>query len=209
MATDKKFVNGLITGLVIAALFVSFYVGYRVHKCPPTGQILLSQAVWDSIKALADKPPTVHIDTAWVEKPVVIPDPQPPLPDPQVVSPDTVEYADSLVNKEINVWYDFKVKGTLLERTWSYKPITLIIKEVDSIPYPEIEEKPVPYVDYKNGLYIYGLAGGNAKAFLFGAGVDYISKKNTEFGYLYQRYGKENFHSLKVGVKFRILGFPR
>lgn len=207
MAMDNKFKNGLIAGLIIAGLFAAFYAGYRVyaeyHPCPPKDQTLIPQAVWDSIKALADKPPTVHIDTEWVEKPVVIP-PQPPLPYPQVIDTISNRYADSLVNKEINVHYDFEVKGTLLNRTWSYKPITLIVKEIDSIPYPQLIEVPKPYASYRSGFYIYGLAGGNAEAFLFGGGMDFITKKGTELGAMYQRFGSNNLYSVKLGIQIRL-----
>jgi hypothetical protein len=53
----------------------------------------------------------------------------------------------------------------------------------------------------QNGFYLYGIAGGNDKSFLFGGGLDFITKKNTEIGYMYQRFGTDNFHSIKVGIK--------
>jgi hypothetical protein len=42
---------------------------------------------------------------------------------------------------------------------------------------------------------------GNANAFIFGGGLDFITKKNTELGYMYQRLGSDGFHSVKLGVK--------
>jgi hypothetical protein len=196
--------NGVLLLIVIGVLYV-LYLRECKHPlpCPPKGQVMIPQSSWDSILALANKPPVVTIDTVYVEKPVIIPNPQPPIPPAQPVDSTTNFYQDSLIKKDIKVFYSFNVKGTLLNRTWSYKPIQTVIT-IDSliyVPYPVEIEKPVEV--RKNGLYAYGIAGGNTNSFLFGGGVDFITKKDTEIGYQYQRFGNMNFHSIKFGGKIK------
>lgn len=190
--------------VVIGVLYIIFLRECK-HPlpCPPNGQVLISQKVWDSILTLADKPPVVTIDTVYIDKPIVIPDPQPPLPDPQTNPIDTTinNYADSLINKEINVWVDYKIRGVLLGREWRYRPIEVEIRKDSIIYVPKIVEVEKLVKTSQNGLYAYGLAGGNKDSFLFGGGLDFITKKNTEIGYFYQRFGDVNFHSVKLGVK--------
>jgi hypothetical protein len=200
--------SGVLILLIIGVVYILYLRECkRPLPCPPEGQVLLSQQTWDSIRALADKPPVVKIDTFWKERPVVKPDPQPPMPQPK---PDTNDitinrYADSLINKEINVHYNFKVKGTLLSREWWYKPITIEIRTDSTVYVPKIVEVEKPVLQPQNGLYLYGTAGGNKNSFLFGGGLDVITKKGTELGYMYQRFGSEGFHSVKLGgkIKFR------
>lgn len=150
----------------------------------------------------ANKPPTIHIDT--ITGPTVYvstgDNNPPPDPEPDPIDTTATNYSDSLVKKDIHVHYDFKVRGILLDRSWSYNPIK--IHEIDSIPYPVyVKGDPYEVLVVKNALYVYGIVGGNSKTFIPGIGADFITKKNTEFGYLYQRYGNENFHSVKVGIK--------
>jgi hypothetical protein len=200
--------GGVLILLIIGVLYIIFLRECK-HPlpCPPKGQVIIDQSTWDSILALANKPSEVTIDTFWLEKPIVIPDIQPPIPSPQINPADTTIkiYADSLVNKEVSVHYDFKVRGVLLIRKWSYRPITVEIRK-DSIVYvPNIVpvDKPVPVK--QNGLYGNVVFGGNKDAFLFGGGLDFLTKKDTEIGYMYQRFGDQNFHSIKLGgkIKFR------
>lgn len=195
--------NGFLVFLIVAVLYILWLRECkRQPVCPPEGMVMIEQYTWDSIKALANKPAIVHIDTIKGETIYVPTGPNNPPPDPQPDSGDTTinNYNDSLIKKDVHVHYDFKVKGVLLSRDWSYNPIT--IKEVDSIPYPVyVKGDPYEVKVSQRGLYAYGIAGGNANAFLFGGGLDYITKKSTELGYMYQRFGNDNIHSVKVGVK--------
>jgi hypothetical protein len=200
---SKFLSNGLLILLVIAVLYILFLRECKKPEpCPAEGEILVPLTVWNKIQELANKPAEVHIDTVWKERPVVEPDPQPPLPDPQTTIDTTiVTYQDSLINKEINVWVDYKIKGLLVDRKWRYKPISSTIR-IDSIIYvPKIVDKEIFDDVPQNGFYAYGIAGGNTNSFLFGGGLDYITKKNTELGYMYQRFGEINFHSVKLGIK--------
>ena len=123
------------------------------------------------------------------------------IPVPTIDPKDTTIniYKDSLLRKDIDVQYSMKVRGELLNRKWSYNPVVTTIFRTDSVYVTQIVEKPVRTP--QNGVYSYGIAGGNKTTFLFGFGVDYITKKNTELGYLYQRYGNDGFHSIKLGIK--------
>jgi hypothetical protein len=196
--------NGSFILLLVAVLYILFLRECK-HPlpCPPEDKVLIPKTAWDSILAIANKPPVVKIDTVWLEKPVINPDPQPPMPDPIFVDSTTTDYKDSLVNKEIHVYYDFKVKGTLLSRNWSYKPIQVYITRDSIIYVPKIVEIPKPVETLRNALFGYGIVGGNQNSFLFGGGLDFVTKKGTQIGYQYQRFGAENFHSVKFGAKIK------
>jgi hypothetical protein len=197
-------------GLIILALIIIIYIIFlneckRPTPCPPPGKILIAQSSWDSIKAIANKPPIVTIDTFWIRDTITIPNPQPPIPQPQ---PDTStvgvnQYSDSLILKDVNAWYNFKVKGTLLTRTWAYRPRTLEIHK-DSIVYvPKVVEVLVPQETAANHMYFEIMYGTEFKEFwsLPGLGTTFISKKDFSIGYMYQRMDKTNFHSIKLGVR--------
>jgi len=196
--------NGFLVLLIVAV----FYILYlreckRPDPCPAEDEVIVKKDVWKDMIALADKPPVVTIETLKIKGDIVY-IPADPLPQPTPIDSIQNAYSDSLVNKEINVYYDFKVKGELLSRNWSYKAITTIVK-IDSIIYvPKLVPIEKLVTVSKNGLYAYGLVGGNKSAFLFGGGLDLITKKETMIGYQYQRFGSDNFHSVKLGGKFKI-----
>jgi hypothetical protein len=193
--------SGVLILVIIGVLYIIFLRECKTVKCPPNGFLLVKQSTWDSIKILANKPPVIKIDTFYQDRPVITPRPQPPLPKPMISKVDTTirNYSDSLVNKKVKVWIDLKLKGTLLDRNWRYVPVTTEINQTETIFVPKIVDNPVPVS--QRGFYLYGTAGGNATAFLFGGGLDYVTKNNTELGYMFQRFGTANFHSVKVGIK--------
>jgi hypothetical protein len=205
--------SGIIILSIIALLYVIFLRECKnIEPCPADDEILLPRKVWDSIQALANKPPVVRIDTVWKERPTVTPDPQPPLPQPNTDIGSIINdsnstpvnlYQDSLIKKDINVWIDYTVEGVLLDRKWHYKPIITEIKTDNIVYVPKLVsvDKLVPIE--KNGLYGYIIGGGNQSTFLFGGGLDFITKKDTEIGYQYQRFGNVNFHSIKLGTEIR------
>jgi len=209
-------------GIIILSIVALGYIIFlsecrRPTECPPKGQMLIAQNVWDSIKALADRPDSIRIDTVIIIKKIKVPTPQPNLPVPidwniddtaTVVDGYPISeinmYKDSLVNKEIQVWVDYGVHGTLLSREWRYSPVTMeIMKEV--IKYvPKIVEVEKLVNLPVNSLYATLVFGGNKTAFLFGGGLDYLTKKDNGIGYQYQRYGELNFHSVKIGRRFKL-----
>ena len=202
------FKNGVIVLLIIAALYIIFLRECKSPPpCPAKDEVLIRQTTWDSILMVANKPPQIRIDTVWKTRPTVTPNPQPDIPKPVVIDEGTdigdliYGYSDTLKNKEIDVWVNYSIRGELVDREWHYNPITTEIS-VDSIiykPYPVEVENPVKTP--QKGFYVYSTAGGNKTAFLFGGGLDYITKKQTMLGYQYQRFGNENIHSIKLGVK--------
>jgi len=196
--------NGFLVLLIVAV----FYILYlreckRPVLCPAEDEMILKKSMWDSILAISNKP--AKHDTIWLQGDIIYVPTTPsnplPLPNPELKDTTINNYSDSIVNKQINVSYKFKVKGTLEWRKWNYKPT--IERIIDSIPYPVPIDKPYPVKTPKNGLFAYGVAGGNKSAFLFGAGLDFITKKETLIGYEYQRFGNENFHSIKFGGEIR------
>lgn len=194
--------SGVLVLMIIGVLYIIFLRECKgPDPCPPAGEILIKKSVWDSIIAIGNKPPEVIKETIYIKGPTVYVDRPVPVPMPDPNDTAINHYSDTLLKKDIDVVYSFSVRGTLLKRTWEYRPVQTVIR-IDSIVYvPKIVtvEKDVPVA--QNGLYGYGIAGGNNNMFLFGGGIDYITKKNTEIGYLYQRFGNENIHSIKIGAK--------
>lgn len=190
--------SGILILLIIGVLYIIFLRECKHTPSPATDEITIKKKVWDSIQFLAHKPPVVRIDTFYKEAPIVYVQGKPVLI-PVVNNDSTKQYKASIINKEINVGVDLKVKGELLDLQWQYKPIVKEIR-IDSLIYvPHIVNNPVPI--QKTGIFISVNMGGNVNSFLFGGGIDFITKKNTELGYIYQRYGSQNFHSFKIGIK--------
>lgn len=197
--------SGVLILMIIGVLYILFLRECKnPFPCPAEDEKIVKKSDWQSMIDAANKPPIIHIDTVYIKgETVYVPGiPVSDLPD---VDPDSIifSYEDSLVNKEIDVKYSFVTEGRLLAKEWSYKPIQTIIHEIDSIPYPVPVEVLKELKIAQNGLYLYGTAGGNDKSFLFGGGLDYITKKETELGGMYQRFGSENIYSIKLGVRLR------
>lgn len=200
----KKIVSsGVIILVVIGVLYIIFLRECKTTICPPKGQVLVNQATWDSIKSLVNKPPVIKHDTLWIKGDVVHV-PQKPLPTPKPEPRDSSinNYKDSVVNKEINTHYDFKVKGKLLWREWHYIPIIEKITDSITIYAPKIVDNPIPVS--RNVVYISGMTGGNFNTFLFGGELQLITKKGTVIGGNYQRWGKSNIYEAKLGIPIRL-----
>ena len=195
--------SGVVILLIIAVLYILFLRECkRPDPCPAEDEVVVKKDIWEEMIALANKPSVMHIDTVYVKGETVYVDN--PIPVPVIDPKDTTIniYHDSLLRKDIDVVYTAKIRGTLLNRKWSYNPIVTEILRVDSIYVPKIVEMPVEVP--RNGLYVSGLAGGNASAFIFGGGLDLITKKETMIGYQFQRFGDDNFHLIRFGGKIKI-----
>lgn len=195
--------SGILILVIIGVLYLIFLRECKkTEPCPPDGKVLIDQSIWDSILIIANMPPVTVIDTFYLKGDTVyIISPLPvPVPDPEDSTINN--YADSLVNDKINVWYDFRLRGTLLDRQWKYIPITTqIVKETTNY-VPKIVDNPIPVS--QRGLYLSGLIGGNEQSFLFGGSLDLITKKDNLYGLQYQRLGNDNFYSFRLGAKIRI-----
>jgi hypothetical protein len=192
--------NGVVVLLVIAVLYIIFLRECKKpDPCPAKDEIIVPLDVWNKIQELANKPPVTHIDTVYIKGETVYVYKELPVAVPNPADTTINSYSDSLYRKDIDVTYNFEVRGVLLNRSWMYKPIITEVFRTDSIFVPQLVEVPLKVP--QNGLFLYGIAGGNDKSFLFGGGLDFITKKNTEIGYMYQRFGTDNFHSVKVGIK--------
>jgi hypothetical protein len=198
---NKVVSNGFLLLLIIAVLYILFLRECKKPPpCPAQDEMIIKKSDWNNLVALADKPPVVRVDTFWKKGEIIYINS--PLPPSKPQKDTTInKYEDSLVNDSIDVQYKFFVRGKLIGRTWQYKPITTVIT-IDSLIYvPKVVEIEKRIEVLKNGLYAYGIAGGNATSFLFGGGLDFITKKDTEIGYLYQRFGSQGFHSVKLGAR--------
>jgi len=201
--------NVTTIGLIVLALVIIIYIIFlnecrRPEPCPPKGQVLVSQVLWDSLKN--QKPTT---DTVWIHDTIKIPNPKPPLPIPQ---PDTTNtdtnfvinvYNDSLIAKDINVWIKDTIKGELLSRNWQYRPITFIVTKVRLVPIEIPINKPHPVETPKNHLYFDIIYGTEFKHLwsLPGLGLNFTSKKDFEIGYMFQRTQEAYYHSIKLGMR--------
>jgi hypothetical protein len=196
--------NGALVILVVAVLYLIFLKECkRPPACPPSGFVLIDLAAWDSIKSLANKPPEIKIkkeyikgETVYIDRPILV-----PVVDPQ---DSTINhYSDSIVNKEINVWHDFSLRGELLTSGWRYNPIKTEITLTKTVYVPQIVEKKVPVP--KDGVFLSGSFGGRTgMSFLYGGSLDLITKKGGIYGLQYQRMGGENFYSFRLGAKIQL-----
>ena len=195
--------SGVLVIIIIGVLYV-LYLKECKHSIPSIkeDEMIIKKVVWDSLMALANKPPEVRIDTVWKKGDVVYV-PAKPLPKP-IVDKDSIKvYTDSLVNDSIDVHYDFEIKGTLLSRNWRFSPVIVTIRH-DSIVYvPKLVTIQDPLAKPLNRLYGNITFGGNENSFIFGGGVDLVTKKQTELGYMYQRFGSNNLHSIRFGTVIR------
>jgi hypothetical protein len=192
--------NGIVVLLVIGGLYIIFLRECKNERpCLAKDEIAIKKSVWDSIQTLANKPPEVKIDTVYIKGKTVYIQVNTPVAKPDPKDSTINDYTDSIKNKSIDVLVALKVKGSLLNINWEYTPIVTEVLKTETIYVPKIINNPV--ATPKNGLYVHTTAGGNANSFLFGGGLDFITKKNTEIGYVYQRYGSNNFHSVKLGFK--------
>jgi len=191
--------NGVLFLLAILILYVIFLRECKQSVCPPKGQVLVSQAVWDSIMNLAGKKPIVRIDTVWLKPDTVIIE-KPTLPTPKPVGDSLNFYSDTLQRKDIYVSYNFTVKGTLEDRFWAYRPVIMTVRRDSIIFVPSIIEGQTLPVRAKNRLFGEINFGGNKNSFICGGGITLLTKKNTEIGYFYQKYDHEGFHNIKLGI---------
>lgn len=195
--------GGIIVLLIIGALYIIFLRECKSSKpCIADNEMIIKKSVWDSIQKLANKPAEVRIDTVRIVLPARVIVKTVPIPIQDLKDTTINNYKDSLVNEDIRVWFDCSVKGKILTTGWLYEPVvTTITKE--TIKYvPKIVDNPINMP--KNGLYLYVTGGVNSSNVILGGGIDFITKKDTEIGYLYQRYGTMNFHSLKLGFKLKL-----
>ena len=193
--------SGVLILLIIGVLYIIFLRECK-HPlpCPAQDEMIIKQATWDSILALANKPPEVRIDTQYIKGDVIYVTVPIPTPTPDPIDSTINHYSDSLVRNDVDVRILYTIRGQLISRTWAYTPIIREIRRDSIIYVPHIVEIIKPVSTAKNTLYGYATFGGNKNTFLFGGGMDWITKKDTQIGYMYQRYGDENFHSVKLGV---------
>jgi hypothetical protein len=191
--------SGLIILLLISGTYIVFLRECKSSNGPAKDEMIIKKSVMDSIKAIANKPPIIKIDTFKIVGKTVYVNAK-PLPKPVSNTDSTIHtYKDSLINPEISVWLNDKVKGVLIDRKWEYKPIVKQITVDKTVFVPKMVDNFVSVP--KNGIFVYGMVGGNKNMFLPGAGIDFITKKNTVIGGVYQRYGSDNVFSVKLGIK--------
>lgn len=191
-----------ITALIVLVIILVAYGIYRreFKKEIASDEVVIKKSVWDSIISIASMKPEIRIDTVYKQGKIVYV----PKPVPTPTGDSIKVYQDSLVNPEVRVYMNEKVKGTVLEREWWYIPTRMEILQVKTVYVPNLVSVPTKVEVPKAGFYIYGLSGGNEQAFIYGAGIDYINKKDRQIGYQFQRFGDQNFHSLKYGIKIKL-----
>ena len=192
------------TIIVILLLILGGFIFWEFKRPPSLQQdeIAIKKSTWDSIQVLANKPPVIITDTIFVKADTVVAAHKPIATIVDKTDSPIKTYNDSLIKNNIKVWTAIRVQGTLLDVHWKYVPITTQVTITKTVYVPKIVNNPVPLI--KRSIYLYGIVGGNATTFIPGIGVDYVTKKNTEIGYFYQRFGTQNIHSIKLGIGLRL-----
>jgi hypothetical protein len=194
--------NGIGILIIVLVLYILF-----LHQCRgkdywiPENQVLVNKTTWDSIeKKYFTRDSLIYIhDSFEVKEPVYI------THDSLIYIEDSTgikHYPDSLVNDSIRIWDDLYVKGIITKWDRRYEPVIHTIETKVTVTVPQLVEVPVYNSD--NGLYPSLIMGGNSNTFIFGAGIDLITKKDFMYGFQYQRFGNENFYSIRFGAKLKI-----
>lgn len=197
----KKFAIGF---WIVALLGLLFLLLRTCDNVEPIDTIRIKKSTWDSIMAIANTPPKIKVDTVLIKGETVYINTVLPIP----VTKDSITYCyqDSIVNDSISVFVKDSIKGKLTWREWRYNPMVKKIYKETTVIAPKIVMVDVPIEIPKNGFYIYALTGGNPNAFLYGGGIDWITKKDRQIGYMYQKFGNVGFHSVKIGLRMKIPG---
>lgn len=163
----------------------------------PPGKVLVSESFLDSLNKIPDtitiKQDTVIYITERIHVPGDIPDPQ-PLP------PDRNFYHDSIVTDKVKIWADLTIKGELEDWDWWYQLYLPTIERTVEIPklYPAPYGVPV----FKTGLYgSFEVGGTHTGKFMFGAGLDLVTKKQNIYGLQYIRFGDNDIIGFKIGTR--------
>jgi len=192
-----KTIKGLIVlGVVILLIIAALWYADR-SRCPGEGNVIVSRAFIDSLRAVAEMPPdtVTIIDTirhdriVYVDRPVPVPEPQGNLN----------IYRDSLINDEISVWATVAVEGIVREWSWAYRPVEKhVVKHIlIPKPYPVFTTSVEPSANvslvFSAGAGVYPIWG-----------VDAL--KTTKNGLIYGggilRYHGDNIFMLKFGKSF-------
>jgi len=188
--------------IILLGLFILYLLECkRAPECLKDGEMIIAESVWDEIKALADKPPEIQIDTFIIKGETVYIDHPVPIPVPDPADTTILVYSDTLNNDSINAWIDFRLRGELISLRWGYTPLTTEIIQETTIYVPQIVNNEVPV--YKREIFLSGAVGGNVHSFTYGADVDYVNKKRNIYGFQYRRIQDDNFYMIKVGAKIQ------
>lgn len=195
--------NGVLVLLIVAILYIVFLRECKKPEpCPPKDYTLVPTKTWDSVLIMANMPPVIKIkkeivkgETVYVDRPILV-----PVPDPKDTT--ILNFHDSLKNDKIDAWVDFRLRGELLDFRWGYVPITTNITLTKTVYVPKIVDREVQVI--KNGYYLSGLLGGRANMpIMYGGSLDLVTKKGNLYGMQFQRMGKDNFYSFRLGARIR------
>jgi hypothetical protein len=188
--------------LIILAIGLIYFLIMRScqPQCPPVGHQLVTDQFMDSLIVMANKPPIIEIKDSIVYRDTIIYIIK-NVPVPVEINEDLKVYRDSIYNDSIRVWTEISSLGDIVRWDQWYQPIihykTKTVKEY--VPYPVNNT----ISEFKNSVYLYGLAGGNFDRSIFGIGSDYNTEKMT-YGLQYQRFGTNNLIQAKIGIRIKI-----
>lgn len=197
-----KTINWILTFIVAAIIVAAFFVirgSFTSTKVKiGSDELVIKKTAYDSLLILANRPVVFKLDTVFIKGKTVTVTKR--VPTEKVIDSITY-YSDTIKRSDIDAKVEFAMLGELLDLRWEYTPIVKEIREVKTEYVTKFVDKKVDVP--KNGLYVYGIAGGNEKSFIYGGGIDFINKRDKTLGYQYQRFGKDNFHSIKIGLKIK------
>ena len=191
--------SGILILIVVMVLYILFLQQCRSKDYwIPKGKIVVNQSAWDSLKNVKPTIDTIIHDTINIGDIIYVPK------DSLIYVVDSMgmkHYSDSTVNDSIRIWNDLYVQGIIKRWEQRYEPVIKTIKETITNTVPQLVE--VPVYNSHNGLYPFIIVGGNSDSFIFGGGVDLITKKDYLYGLQYQKFGSENIYSFKLGFKIK------
>ncbi len=193
-----KFLGNIMS--IVLALFVIFFLVDHCKRdpCPGKGEVIVSQSFLDSLKKIAEMPPSIIIRDTIIYKDTTI-YLEKPVPQPYYTDYPINKYRDSLQNADIRVWVDLKVKGYLEHWGWQYQPVFRFQTKETYIPQPY----PVGYEVEKPFTGFIGQVGaGGGERLALSVEMGHINKRGRIIGGQYIRYGDKGFVLMKYGIKF-------
>ena len=180
----KNVLTGIGIVLAVVLLILAFNFG---KKKGSAGTADLKRQI-DSIIALP--PDTVTVwDTIFPEPEIYWYAREVPVPVPVPDQPEVNTYQDSLINEDIAVYVNDRIKGILLDRAIGYelfipKTITETVTITEQVPVM------VPLPVARNGV-LFGAGLGGGQQFAWSIGMAY-QKNDNQIGVDYLRFGESN-----------------
>jgi hypothetical protein len=165
--------------------------------------IKVAKTYLDSLEAAArivNLPPDTIKEIKYLKGKTVYLEKKVPVPVPVLIGDTAVKtYSDSIDNNEISARVDLKIKGTLEDIAWKYKPtyqeVTKTIYERVPVPHDVIKKEP------QTGIYGIVGAGKGPENMIFSGSLSYLNAKGRIVGIEVGNY-VNTYIKINYGFKF-------